>query len=131
MEVVKDGENGQNKKFSFLDVLQRVYDKLIDRCFAHPYITVGVGVLSVAIGVWMLGLLPQQLMPTAERNQFAVEIYLPTGSSMEKTMQIADSVKNVLKQDDVNRLFQWHVVAQVSCVLCTTVRWNKLCAVYR
>ena len=100
MEVVKDGENGQNKKFSFLDVLQRVYDKLIDRCFAHPYITVGVGVLSVVIGVWMLGLLPQQLMPTAERNQFAVEIYLPTGSSMEKTVQIADSVKSVLKQDD-------------------------------
>ena len=100
MKVVKDGENGKNKKFSFLDVLQRVYDKLIDRCFAHPYITVGVGVLSVVIGVWMLGLLPQQLMPTAERNQFAVEIYLPTGSSMEKTVQIADSVKSVLKQDD-------------------------------
>lgn len=84
---------------SFLDVLQSSYDWVIDRCFRHPYITVGVGVLSVVVGIVMIGKLPQKLMPTADRNQFAVEIYLPTGTSLERTEALADSLEHIIKQD--------------------------------
>ncbi|MDE8698288.1 hypothetical protein PZH42_30605, partial [Bacteroides cellulosilyticus] len=41
------------------------------------------------------GKLPQRLMPIAERNQFAVEISLPTGTAVEKTGQIADSLEHI------------------------------------
>jgi multidrug efflux pump len=39
------------------------------------------------------------MMPTAERNQFAVEIYLPTGTSLERTSEVADSLERILRKD--------------------------------
>jgi multidrug efflux pump subunit AcrB len=38
-------------------------------------------------------------MPIAERNQFAVEIYLPAGSSLSATTAIADSLEHMLAHD--------------------------------
>lgn len=38
-------------------------------------------------------------MPTAERNQFDVEIFLPTGSSLDRTAAVADSLEHVLRND--------------------------------
>ncbi|MGN0220849.1 MAG: efflux RND transporter permease subunit [Prevotella sp.] len=82
-----------------LDILQRWYDRLIELCFRYPKTTLGVGVGSVVVGIWMMTLVPQRLMPTAERNQFAVEIYLPTGTAVEKTAAIADSLERIIRKD--------------------------------
>ena len=91
--------SGSAKHRSLLDILQSSYDWLIARCFGHPYITVGIGVASVVAGVLLINKLPQRLMPTAERNQFAVEIYLPTGTSLKETAALADSLEHVLRKD--------------------------------
>lgn len=87
------------KGFSILDALQHVYNKILDFCFAHPYVVLGGGILSVVIGIYLMGRLPQKLMPVADRNQFAIEIYLPTGTAVEKTAQVADSVAVLLEKD--------------------------------
>lgn len=91
--------SGQKKHKSFLDILQSSYNWLIDRCFKYPHITVGIGIASVVIGIFMIKKLPQRLMPTADRNQFAVEIYLPTGTSLQRTTALADSLEHIIKQD--------------------------------
>ena len=90
---------GGRKPFSFLDFIQKSYNKLLDVCFAHPKVTVAVGVLSVATGAVMFTRLPQKLMPAADRNQFAVEIYTPTGTSLKHTSTIADSLEHLLRKD--------------------------------
>ena len=90
---------GGRKPFSFLDFIQKSYNKLLDVCFAHPKVTVAVGVLSVAAGAVMFTRLPQKLMPAADRNQFAVEIYTPTGTSLKHTSTIADSLEHLLRKD--------------------------------
>ena len=87
------------KAFSFLDLLQRSYDKLIDVCFAHPNWTLVIGVLSVLGGIYLMGIVPQRLLPDAERDQFAVEISLPTGTALEKTVAVADSLEQILRAD--------------------------------
>lgn len=94
-ELAKDGK----KKFSFLDFIQSGYDRLLNKCFLYPKITLAVGLLSVIAGVIMMGRLPQQLLPVAERNQFAVEIYMPTGTAVEKTAIVADSLEHILRKD--------------------------------
>lgn len=86
------------KPFSFLDLLQRSYDKLLDVCFAHPKVTVGAGVLSIAVGLLLMLCVPLQLMPAADRNQFAVEIYTPTGTSLKRTSEVADSLEHLLRK---------------------------------
>lgn len=87
------------KKFSFLDIIQKGYNLLLDKCFAYPRTTISIGILTVIMGIILMSQLPQKLMPTAERNQFAVEIYMPTGTSVEKTAQIADSLEHLLRKD--------------------------------
>ena len=87
------------KSFSVLDVLQRYYNRLIAFCFRWPKSTVAVGVASILIGIALIGTLPQQMMPAADRNQFAVEIYLPAGAAIERTAQVADSLEHILRQD--------------------------------
>lgn len=94
-ELPKDGKKG----FSFLDFIQSRYDRLLDLCFRYPKTTLAVGMASVVVGVGMMGKLPQQLLPVAERNQFAVEIYMPTGTAVEKTTLVADSLEHILRQD--------------------------------
>lgn len=84
---------------SLLDLLQKGYNKIIDKCFQHPFITVGAGAASVIAGILIMMNLPQRLMPNAERDQFAVEIYLPTGSSLRQTAAVADSLEHILRKD--------------------------------
>ena len=43
-------EQGGKKAFSFLDLLQKYYNRLFGCCFAHPKITVAVGLVFVIIG---------------------------------------------------------------------------------
>ena len=89
----------EKKAFSFLDVMQKYYDKLLSLCFAWPKTTLGIGLASIALGMVMMSRLPQQTMPYAERNQFAVEIYMPTGTSLQKTSTVADSLEYILRRD--------------------------------
>lgn len=97
--IRKPMEKKTEKSFSFLDTLQNVYNKIFDKCFAHPKLTIGGGVLSIVVGAWLMTKLPQQLLPCADRNQFAVEIYLPTGTKVERTAEIADSLEYILRRD--------------------------------
>lgn len=87
------------KSFSFLDLLQRYYNRLLDVCMAHPIYTLGIGLLSIVAGAVWLQHLPQQLMPFADRNQFAVEIFLPNGTRVEQTAEVADSLEHILRHD--------------------------------
>ena len=88
------------RHFNFLDKMQDTYDWLIEHCFRHPYLVASGALASVVVGVVIIALLPQRLMPLAERNQFAVEIYLPTGTALEKTTALADSIEGILQKDD-------------------------------
>lgn len=82
-----------------LDYLQKGYDWLLARCFAHPWVTVIVALASVGAGVWFITRTPQRMMPIAERNQFAVEFYLPEGTAVPRTAAVADSMARILRAD--------------------------------
>ncbi len=88
------------KHFSLLLVLQSAYNKIIAVCFNHPWATLVIAVVMTVVGGWLLMQRPMQLMPIAERNQFAVEIYLPTGTPLAKTNIVADSLAEILRKDD-------------------------------
>lgn len=92
-------ESGK-KKFSFFVSLQNWYNKLVALVFAWPKTCTALGLLSVVLGAWAFIARPIQLMPIAERDQFAVEIYLPEGSSLQATDLIADSLAKILRKDE-------------------------------
>lgn len=94
-EAVKSGK----KKFSFFVMLQNGYNKLADLCFRFPRWTLLLGMASVILGALLFVKRPMKLMPIAERNQFAVEIYMPTGTPLARTDVVADSLANILRAD--------------------------------
>lgn len=90
---------GKANKKNFLDRIQSFYDKLLPKTFAYPKLTIGLGLLSL-VGAAIFGLtVPQRLMPVAERDQFAVEIYLPQGSSLANTEKVSEDLQSILQQD--------------------------------
>lgn len=94
-EALKSGK----KKFTIFSVMQKGYDRLIAICFKWPKLTVLCGIVSVVLCAWMFITTPMQLMPIAERNQFAVEIFMPAGTPVERTSQVADSLERILSKD--------------------------------
>lgn len=93
-------ENGKQSHGSMLDTVQRWYGHLLDWTFRWPKLTIFGGVMTVVLaGVIMLGL-KVRMMPFADRDQLAVEIFLPQGTALERTEAVADSVYRVLAADE-------------------------------
>ncbi len=90
----------KNGRRNFLDIIQETYEKWLLRAFKHPRVTMGLAFVSILMGILLFTQVPQRLMPIAERDQFAVEIYLPQGSSLEQTAAVADSLEKILKKDN-------------------------------
>ncbi len=88
-----------HRKKTPLDYILDTYRRLLTVCFRHPYVTLCIGFGLIAAGGIIYSRLPQRLMPLAERNQFAVEFYLPSGTAAGRTAQVADSMEHILRRD--------------------------------
>lgn len=100
--LIRKGLHNNSKKAtktSFLDRVQTGYDKLLPKLFKHPALPVGIVVLSLALAFLMFSNSKMRMMPLVERDLFAVEIYLPQGSSLNHTAEICDSLKKILSAD--------------------------------
>ena len=80
--------------------VQRTYDKVLDWTFAHPWLTIYGGIGVILLSTLIAPTLKIRLFPYADRDQFAVEIYLPDGKGLAETEVIADSVQHVLAKDE-------------------------------
>lgn len=90
----------KKKRRSFLDVMQSVYDRLLERAFNHRGAVIISALIIVGLSFWGFTTIDQALFPKVERNQFAVEVYLPTGASLAQTEAVVDSVEQLLLNDD-------------------------------
>jgi len=92
-------ESPKKPRRSMLDVLQSAYDGLIEACFRHKRLTMAAGLASIIVGGLLMTQVPQRLLPRAERNQFAVDIILPSGTDLKYTAQVADSLAAIMRKD--------------------------------
>ena len=82
------------------DRIQLFYEKTLKWTFKHPWLTmVGAVVLVVATSL-IFPTLKMRQFPFADRNQFAVEIFLPEGEGLDRTVAVADSMRRVLQRDE-------------------------------
>ncbi|HPX59120.1 MAG TPA: efflux RND transporter permease subunit [Bacteroidales bacterium] len=81
------------------DGIQKEYNKIIHFAFKYSRFTIAIALVALLTGVVVFFNLPQKMMPITERNQFAVEIYLPTGTPLTVTAKVADSLRNMLNKD--------------------------------
>ena len=80
--------------------VQKTYDSVLDKTFHHPWMTMLIGLGVILISLLILPTLKIRLFPYADRDQLAVEIFLPDGKGLKETEAIADSVYCVLRPDE-------------------------------
>ena len=97
-EGIKENNKASSRRTP-LDYLQAGYTWLLTKCFRHPRLTLVAGLGVVVIGVCLFSKVPQRMMPLEERDQFAVEIFMPNGTTAQRTAQVADSLEHILKRD--------------------------------
>lgn len=111
------GRRKANGKKDLTEYVQALYDRVLAWNFRHPRLTIGGALLLVAMGGMIFPQLKMRQFPYADRNQFAVEIYLPEGSGLADTKTIADSMRQVLLQDD-------RVTGVTSFIACSSPRFH-------
>ena len=84
---------------NFFNGLQRGYEKLLKLCFRHKKTTLAVGVTSVVLAVVFALSINIQILPKAERDSFAIEMYLDASASVKETSAAADSLEKILLAD--------------------------------
>ena len=80
--------------------VQKTYDKVLDFTFRKPWVTICGGIALILLSTIIIPTLKIRLFPYADRDQFAVEIFLPDGKSLAETTVLADSVRHVLAGDE-------------------------------
>lgn len=84
---------------AFFKAIQTGYEFLLSKCFRHPKATILAGVLTVVLGVVMFMNVNIQMMPKAARECFVVEIYMESGSGLDRTKAVSDSLQKILLKD--------------------------------
>jgi multidrug efflux pump subunit AcrB len=92
---------GRKRKTSFLSFMQSTYNKSIEWCLKHSRITIigSLATILLAAILFKFGI-KQKFFPEAERDQFTVELWMPTGTRLEKTEEAILKIENVVKNDE-------------------------------
>ena len=80
--------------------VQSTYNRVLDFTFHHPGLTIFGGIGIILLSCLLVPTLKIRMFPYADRDQFAVEIFLPEGKGVSETRVIADSLRHVLQQDE-------------------------------
>ena len=84
---------------TFLDRMQQFYDWSFEKSFRKPKMSVVFAIAVLGLSIFLLSMVPRELFPLVERNQFAIEIYLPAGSSLDVTGDVVRRLEAILAKD--------------------------------
>ena len=93
-DKVKTGGNSITKW------VQGTYNHVLNFTFRRPWLTICGGLCVIALSSLIVNSLKIRQFPYADRDQFAVEIFLPDGKGLADAREVADSVRHVLERDE-------------------------------
>jgi len=84
------------EKRALLDRLQDRYGIWINVFMNKKWLAFTLGGCAFAFGVMLLALVPQQFFPSAERDQFVIDVWMPQGSRIEATDAVMGRIEKAL-----------------------------------
>lgn len=99
--MLKEHEHGSGGPIGkaldwFFDWLDRVYSVTIKSALRHPIITMIVATASFVGSLGLLGVIPTEFIPEADRGEFRVYAEMPLGTSLDKTIEQVDQITDDL-----------------------------------
>ncbi|MEK6749126.1 MAG: efflux RND transporter permease subunit [Pseudomonadota bacterium] len=86
--------------------IKRRYLNIVDWCLAHRKTTVGVAVAFFIGSLGLAAMLQKGFIPPADRNQTAVKIELPPGSTLDNTLAAAEQARAIIAPvSDITSVF--------------------------
>ncbi|MEM7349586.1 MAG: efflux RND transporter permease subunit [Acidobacteriota bacterium] len=83
------------------------FRRLLTMAVRRPLLGIASGVVLPVLGFLAAGTLERQFFPFADRDQFYLQMWLPTESSIDLTRDRAMEVEAVLRRDPVVRRVDW------------------------
>jgi len=95
-----DDQKAIKPKKSVLSYMQNGYDTALTWCVSHPLVTIATSLVFVLLTglVFKFGV-RELFFPAAERNQFVIELWMPTGTKLEKTGKAIQKAEQLIKGD--------------------------------
>ena len=87
--------HGKEKK-GLLDRLQDKYGILINIFMRRKWLAFALGGGAVVFGVMLFAFVPTQFFPSAERNQFVIDVWMPQGTRIEATDAVMGRIEKAL-----------------------------------
>lgn len=82
----------------FFEKLNRIYRKVLDYCLLHVWKTVGVSFAMLLASLFLFGRLGAEFIPTLDEGDFAMQMTLPAGSSLSKSIDVSLRAEKILKE---------------------------------
>ncbi len=86
------------KKFNVLNLIQSLYNVAIVFFMRHKVLAMAAGVGALVAAALLFQFVPQQFFPSAERNQFVIDVWMPQGSRIEATLAVMRRIEKSLKE---------------------------------
>ncbi|MGO9018833.1 MAG: efflux RND transporter permease subunit [Syntrophobacteraceae bacterium] len=93
----KDPVTPAKEKFNFLNLLQAGYRVVIAVFMRYKVPAMVFGAGAIVIGVVLFRIVPQQFFPSAERNQFVVDVWMAQGTRIEETDAVMHRIEAYMK----------------------------------
>lgn len=91
-----DAVEANGKKKSLLDRLQEKYGMLINIFMNRKWLAFTLAGCAFIFGVTLFTFVPQQFFPSAERNQFVIDVWMPQGTRIEATNAVMSRIEKEL-----------------------------------
>ncbi|HSI59874.1 MAG TPA: efflux RND transporter permease subunit [Ideonella sp.] len=81
---------------------------VVDWCVEHRWITIGVTLLTFALGIAGMGKVQQQFFPDSSRPELLVDLWLPEGSTIQQSDALAQRFeKRIAREDGLESVTAW------------------------
>ena len=87
----------ESKKFNLLEWIQDHYGKAIGFMMRRKALSLGFGALTIALGALLFAAVPEQFFPSAERNQFVIDLWMPQGTRIEATQAVLQRIEHHIR----------------------------------
>jgi multidrug efflux pump subunit AcrB len=84
------------------------FRRVVDWCVQHRWITIGLTIGTFALGIAGMGKVQQQFFPDSSRPELLVDLWLPEGSTIQQTDEIARRFEaRMMKEAGVDSVTTW------------------------
>jgi multidrug efflux pump subunit AcrB len=101
-------EHGEQPHELFDTPFYARFRRMVDWCVQHRWLTIALTLLSFATGIAGMGRVQEQFFPDSSRPEILVDIWLPEGSTIQQSDEVARRLETrLLKEPGVETVSTW------------------------